>query len=102
MTYEIECYIETIDSEGSFTFHGSDGYCLEKDEKNYNILWPDGKLNSIIECIRVEQKFSLCKKNSKKNILLLVSAKTNHSKVKLVFVKNLEKNHLSLKSIVLI
>lgn len=102
MKYEIECYIETIDSEGSFTFHGSEGYCLEKDGKNYNILWPEGKLNSIIECIRVEQKFSLCQKNSKKKILLLVSAKTNHSKVKLVFVKASEKNHLILQNLALI
>ena len=29
MRYEIECYIETIDSEGCFTFHGSEGFCLD-------------------------------------------------------------------------
>lgn len=114
MTYEIECYIEAIDSEGNFTFHGSEGYCLEKGDKTYNILWPEDKskdkkqpddeLNSFVECLWVERKFSLCKENGlqKNFLLLLVSAKTNHSKVKLVFEKASDKNHLILKSLVLI
>lgn len=107
MRYEIECYIETIDSEGCFTFHGSEGFCLEKGGTSYNVLWPeewptDNKSNSIIECLWIEQKFSLCKEKAQDKILLLVSAKANHSKVKLVFVKASKNNHLSLKSLVLI
>ena len=117
MTYKIECYIETIDSDGNFTFLGSEGYCLEKGDKTYNVLWPNNKpkknkskdekqaddeLNSFAECFLFEQKISLCKENSQKKILLLVSAKTSRSKVKLVFVKDSEDNHLTLQSLALI
>lgn len=107
MTYEIECYVETIDSEGNFSFHGAEGYCLEKDGKTYNVLWPNGdqtndKSKSTIECLWVEQKFNMRKGNSQREFLLLISAKTNHSKVKLVFVKDSEKKHFTLKKMNLI
>ena len=117
MTYEIECYIETIDSEGNFTFHGSEGYCLEKGNKTYNVLWPNNKLkknkskdeeragdelNSFAECFLLEQKISLCKEASQQRILLLASAKASHSKAKLVFVMALERNRLTLKNVTLI
>ena len=107
MTYEIECFIETIDSEGCFTIRGAEGYCLEKDGKTYNVLWPNGdqtndKSNSTIECLWVEREFTMRKGNSQREFLLLISAKTNHSKVKLFFVKDSEKNLFTLKKIDLI
>ena len=102
MTYEIECYIETIDSEGSFTVHGAEGFCLEKGDKTYNVLWGKGKLNKSDVCLPIERKFSLLKNDSQKKFFLLVLAKTNHSKVKLVFDKASDKNVFTIKSMSLI
>ncbi len=39
MTYEIECYINTINSEGAFSIHGTEGYCLEKGDKTSLFLF---------------------------------------------------------------
>ena len=107
MTYEIECFIETIDSKGCFTIRGAEGYYLEKNSMIYNVLWTNDyqtndKSNSTIECLWVEQKFTMRKGNSQREFLLLISAKTNHSKVKLIFVKDSEKNLFTLKKIDLI
>lgn len=42
-TYKIECYVETISSDGNVTVRGVDGYRLEKKEgekeKAYNVFW---------------------------------------------------------------
>lgn len=102
MTYTIECYIETIDSDGKFTFCGAEGYCLEKGKNTYNIIWPEDKSDILVVRIPVKQKFSIRKKSPQKDLSLLTSAKANHSKIKLIFDKNLGKNLLSLKSLVLI
>ena len=101
MTYTIECYIETIGSEGNFTVHGTEGCCQEKGGKIYNILWPEDSSNTSVECFLSEQKFKLPEDDSPKEILLLISAKTNRSKVKLIFDKASKKN-FTLKSISLI
>ncbi len=102
MTYEIECYINTINSEGAFSIHGTEGYCLEKGDKTYNVLWGKGKLNKSDVRLPTERKFSLLKNSSQKFFFLLVLAKTNHSKVKLVFDKALDKNVFTIKSMSLI
>lgn len=102
MIYEMEGYIETIDSNGKFTFCGAEGYCLEKEKNTYNILWPKEKSDILVVRIPVKQKFSIRKKSPQKDLSLLISAKANYMKIKLVFDKDLEKNHLSLKSIILI
>ncbi len=102
MTYEIECYINTINSEGAFSIHGTEGYCLEKGNKTYNVLWGKGKLNKSDVRLPTERKFSLLKNSSQKFFFLLVLAKTNHSKVKLVFEKASDKNVFTIKSMSLI
>ena len=56
MTYEIEGYIETIDLDGKFTFYRAEGYCLEKEKKAYNILWPKDKSDILVVRIPVKQK----------------------------------------------
>ena len=102
MTYEIECYIETIDSEGGFTIQGTEGYCLEKDGETYNILWLEGKSSMSVACLLSEKKFSLPQDKSQKKFLLLVSARTSHSKVKLIFDKASDNNEFTLKKFALI
>jgi hypothetical protein len=102
MTYEIECYINTINSEGAFSIHGTEGYCLEKGDKTYNVLWGKGKLNKSDVRLPTERKFSLLKNDSQKKFFLLVLAKTNHSKVKLVLDKASDKNVFTIKSMSLI
>lgn len=86
MTYEIECYIETIDSEGNFTFHGAEGYCLEKGDKTYNILWPDDNLKDdkskilvVFEQNELNLKVNLSKQQ--RMFQLLLNAKVNRQKV---------------------
>ncbi len=39
MAYKIECYVETISSDGMVTVRGVDGYRLERDGKAYNVFW---------------------------------------------------------------
>ena len=36
--YRIECYVETVSSDGNVTVRGVDGYRLEKDGKTYNVF----------------------------------------------------------------
>lgn len=38
MQYKIECYVETVSSDGNVTVRGVDGYRLEKDGKMYNVF----------------------------------------------------------------
>lgn len=38
MQYKIECYVETVSSDGCVTVRGVDGYRLEKDGKMYNVF----------------------------------------------------------------
>ena len=37
-TYKIECYVETVSSDGNVTVRGVDGYRLEKGGETYNVF----------------------------------------------------------------
>ena len=102
MKYEIECYIETINSDGSFSVHGTEGYCLEKGDKTYNVLWQEDSSNAPVVSLLSDKIFSQSKDNVQNGLLLLISAKTNHSKVKLVFNKPSENDSLTLTKMSLI
>ena len=83
MTYKIECYIETINSEGCFTFHGSEGYCLEKEGKIYNIFWKDidSSTDTEIQLIAYAQDELKLKAEKQKIFQLFVAAQANHKKI---------------------
>lgn len=86
MKYEIECYIETIDSEGSFTVHGAEGFCLEKGDKTYNILWPDDKskddkLKTLVVFEQNELNLKVNLSKQQRMFQLLLDAKVNRQKV---------------------
>lgn len=102
MTYKIECFIEKIDSKGKFTFLGLEGYYLEKGDNAYNVLWPKKKKDIGVTLLPVKQKISLPKGCLQKDFLLLVSARTSHSKVELVFEKASDNNDFTLKNFSLI
>ena len=102
MKYEIECYIETINSDGNFSIYGAEGFCLEKGGKTYNILWPEDSSNASVVSLLSDKIFSQPKDNVQNEFLLLISAKTNHSKVKLVFDKPSEQDPLTLTKMSLI
>lgn len=95
MTYKIECYVETISSDGKVTVHGVDGYRLERDGKAYNVFWEmsqtDDKAEEKIltKVFRVEKALKWNKEQKNKeqknsygeNFQLLLTAKASRLKV---------------------
>ena len=83
MTCKIIGYIETMDSEGLFTFRGSEGYCLEKEVKIYNVFWEDGdsSVDAKIQLVAYAQDELKLKAEKQKVFQLLVTAQANHKKV---------------------
>lgn len=96
MAYKIECYVETISSDGDVTVRGVDGYRLERDGKAYNVFWEmsqtddKSKTDDIVETeiltkvFRAEKalKWNKKQKNSYgENFQLLLTAKASRLKV---------------------
>ena len=81
MIYEIECFIETIDSEGNFTIRGSEGFSLEKEDKTYNILWSRDKSNELVAFIQNELNLKLNLSKQQRMFQLLLNAKVNHQEI---------------------
>ncbi len=85
MAYKIECYVETVSSDGKVTVRGVDGYRLERGDKMYNVLWEDGSLNvkllpmGDLNSAGSEQHGIF--KVSKENFQLLLTAKASRLKV---------------------
>ena len=89
--YRIECYVETVSSDGNVTVRGVDGYRLEKKEgekeKAYNVFWKveDAKKGGAgevpVKVFSAEKSLSL-EKNSKE-LQFLLTAKANHLKASL-------------------
>ncbi len=109
-TYKIECYVETVSSDGNVTVRGVDGYRLEKKEgekeKTYNVFWKveDTKNGgALVKIFPAEEKLRLNEKQSggsptgesgkaeegktekvfAKDLQFLLTAKANHLKVSL-------------------
>lgn len=112
MQYRIECYVETVSSDGNVTVRGVDGYRLEKKEgekeKAYNVFWKveDAKKGGAgevpVKVFSAEKSLSL-EKNSKE-LQFLLTAKANHLKVSLdVALGNAnEKDKVSIQKVSLI
>lgn len=96
MAYKIECYVETISSDGNVTVRGVDGYRLERDGKSYNVFWEmsqtddksktDDKVETEIltKVFRVEKALEWNKEHEDsygKNFQLLLTAKASRLKV---------------------
>ncbi len=83
MKYEIECYIETIDSDGNFTFRGSEGHCIEKEGKIYNIFWKDdgGSVGSEFQLVAYAQNELKLNAKEQKKFQLLATARASSRKV---------------------
>lgn len=81
MTYEMECYIETIDSEGNFTVHGTEGFCLEKEDKIYNVLWSENNANALVVFVQNEPKLRVDLSKQQRMFQLLLNAKVTHQKI---------------------
>ncbi len=76
--YKIECYVETVSSDGCVTVRGVDGYRLEKG-KTYNVIW---KLDAEeVKIFPVGESLSLGENS--KDLQFLLTAKANHLKVSL-------------------
>lgn len=107
-TYKIECYVETVSSDGNVTVRGVDGYRLEKKEgekeKTYNVFWKVENAGEVlVKVFPVEENLLLVEKqfigkskverrNAKeektekvfdKELQFLLTAKANHLKVSL-------------------
>ena len=106
--YRIECYVETVSSDGCVTVRGVDGYRLEKKEgekeKTYNVFWKveDAKKGeadeALVKIFPAEKTLSFDEKQSDdkskgkkgeiekvfaKDLQFLLTAKANHLKVSL-------------------
>lgn len=96
MAYKIECYVETISSDGDVTVRGVDGYRLERDGKAYNVFWEmsqtddKSKTDDIVETeiltkvFRAEKALKWNKKQENsygENFQLLLTAKASRLKV---------------------
>ena len=107
MQYKIECYVETVSSDGNVTVRGVDGYRLEKKEgekeKTYNVFWKvkpedaesDNADEALVKILPVEKTLSQSEKKGKndssenneeikffdKELQFLLTAKANHLKV---------------------
>ena len=89
MQYRIECYVETVSSDGNVTVRGVDGYRLEKKEgekeKAYNVFWKveDAKKGGAgevpVKVFPAEKSLSL----GNIELQFLLTAKANHLKVSL-------------------
>ena len=89
--YRIECYVETVSSDGNVTVRGVDGYRLEKKEgekeKTYNVFWKventknDEAGEVSVKVFPAEKSLSLGK--NPKELQFLLPAKANHLKVSL-------------------
>lgn len=91
--YRIECYVETVSSDGNVTVRGVDGYRLEKKEgekeKTYNVFWKvkpedaesDGTGEVLVKIFPVEKNLSL--EENSKELQFFLTAKANHLKVSL-------------------
>lgn len=87
--YRIECYVETVSSDGNVTVRGVDGYRLEKKEgekeKAYNVFWKveDAKKGGAgevpVKVFPAEKSLSL----GNIELQFLLTAKANHLKVSL-------------------
>lgn len=104
-TYKIECYVETVSSDGNVTVRGVDGYRLEKKEgekeKTYNVFWKveDTKNGgALVKIFPAEEKLKMDEKQSDgsstgesgkvekvfdKKLQFLLTAKANRLKVSL-------------------
>ena len=109
-TYKIECYVETVSSDGNVTVRGVDGYRLEKKEgekeKTYNVFWKvkpedaesDKADEVLVKVFPTEKKLKFDEKQSDdkskgkkgktkkvfdKELQFLLTAKANHLKVSL-------------------
>ncbi len=72
--YKIECYVETVSSDGCVTVRGVDGYRLEKKEgekeKTYNVFWKvkpenaesDNADEALVKILPAEKTLSLDEK----------------------------------------
>ena len=89
MQYKIECYVETVLSDGNVTVRGVDGYRLEKKEgekeKTYNVFWKvedaeSDKADEVLVKIFPAEKTLSFDENSKE-LQFLLTAKANHLKV---------------------
>lgn len=110
MQYRIECYVETVSSDGNVTVRGVDGYRLEKKEgekeKAYNVFWKveDAKKGGAgevpVKVFPAEKSLSL----GNIELQFLLTAKANHLKVSLdVALGNAnEKDKVSIQKVSLI
>lgn len=83
MKYEIECYIDSIDSDGNFTFRGSEGHCIEKEGKIYNVFWKEdgGSVGAEIQLVAYAQNELKLNAKEQKKFQLLATALASSRKV---------------------
>lgn len=93
MAYIIEGLVETLSSDGTFTIHGSEGYCLAKDGKAYNVFWENSGNDSgksgnsesgavnLVACPQKDCKLRVPTDGRQWEFQLLTSAKANRQKV---------------------
>ena len=94
MAYIIEGLVENLSSDGTFTIHGTEGYCLAKDGKTYNVFWKNPENNSgtsenaesnAVNAVAILQKNCELRVPTdwrQWEFHLLTSAKANHQKVR--------------------
>lgn len=93
MAYMIEGLVENLSSDGTFTIHGSEGYCLAKDGKTYNVFWENSENDSgesgnaesgavkLVACPQKDCKLRVPTDGRQWEFQLLTPAKANRQKV---------------------
>ena len=104
MTCKIIGYINTIDSEGRFTFRGAEGYCLEKEGILYDVFWKvDGNItDTAFQLIACVQDALMMKAEKRKMSRLLKTAQVSHQKVLMEMKIDFENKMVALINVTLL
>lgn len=103
MSHKIQCRVDLINADGTFTVKGVDGYRLERDGVSYNVFWKfsNDKIMGAKELLHVENG-NENEVVSRRLFEMLLVAKLNSQKVELDVCIDCSTNLMIVKNVKLI